>query len=132
MKKMWLVVLVLLVSFSFAMAQEIHWANQITVTWDAPTLLVDGTPIPAEDVLAYNMYLKSEDETVEFIETVSTMPYTFTLQEGVYDPGVSALRYIGGAGEPFESDITWGSASDPPFLLGYGRATQAVTGLSVQ
>jgi len=117
MKKIWIVVLVVLLAvFSFAMAQEIHWADQKTVTWDAPVTLIDGSPIPPEDVLAYNMYMRHEDGTEVFIETTPTMPYTYTVPEGVHHVGVSAVRYIGGAGAPFESEVLW---SD--FLLGYGR-----------
>jgi hypothetical protein len=150
MKKIWMLVTVfVLVAFSFAMAQTIYWADQKTVTWDAPITLVDGSPIPPEDVLAYNMYMRHEDalptpvrgdyatqeeyETAytnyladHFVETVPIMPYTYTVPEGLYQVGVSAVRYIGGAGFPFESEVTW---SD--FLLGYGRVTQAVTGFRV-
>ena len=134
MKKLWSIALVLmLAAFSFAIAQEIHWANQITVAWNAPQFLVDGAPIPGDDVLAYNMYLRPDGATTEpFIEVTSTLEYTYTLPEGIYEAGVSALRYIGGTGTPFESDITWSKDASPPFLLGYGRVTEAVTGFRVQ
>ena len=33
MKKLWIVALVLLVEFSFAMAQEIHWGGEQVVIW---------------------------------------------------------------------------------------------------
>jgi hypothetical protein len=131
MKRIWIVALVLmLIGFSFAMAQQIHWANQITVTWDPPLTLVDGTPIPAEDIIAYNLYLRDYDEatmtpipgTEAFVETTSLIQFTYTLNEGVWDPGVSAIRYIGGTGQPIESVIIWGSEQPSPFLLGYGRA----------
>jgi len=126
MKKLWIVV-VLLVGFSFAMAQEIHWADQITVEWDAPTLLVDGNPIPPEDVIAYNMYLRPDGAATEpLVGTVSGLQYTYTLPEGIHEAGVSAVRYIGGVGSPFESTILWSLDADPPFLLGYGRVTQGV------
>jgi len=128
MKKLWIVVLVLLMGFSFAMAQEIHWADQKTVTWDAPTLLIDGTPIPSEDVLAYNTYLQNYDtDELIVVETVPTMPYTYTVPEGKFWVGVSALRYIGGVGSPFESEVTW---SD--FLLGYGRPPAAPVNIRIQ
>jgi len=131
MRKIWIVVLVvMLAAFSFAMAQEIHWADQITVEWDAPEFLVDGTPIPAEDVIAYNMYLRPENappiperdsyDTIEeykeaytnylaeySVGTVSVLQYTYTLPEGIHEAGISAVRYIGGAGSPFESIIIW-------------------------
>lgn len=123
MRKIWIVVLVvMLVAFSFAMAQEIHWADQITVAWDAPEFLIDGTPIPAEDTVAYNMYLRPDGTTTEpYVSTMPDLVYTYTLPEGIHEAGVSALRYIGGVGEPFESDILWSKDADPPFLLGYGR-----------
>ena len=127
MKRLWITVTILLFAFSFAMSQEIHWADQKTVTWDAPTLLVDGTPIPPEDVIAYNMYMRHEDGTEVFVETTSNMPYTYTVSEGVHHVGVSAIRYIAGAGTPFESEVTW---SD--FLLGYGRPPVAPVNLRVE
>ena len=133
MKKLWIITLIMLLSFSFAMAQEIHWANQITVAWDAPEFLIDGTPIPTADVIAYNMYLRPDGVASEpFIAVVSALEYTYTLPEGIHEAGVSALRYIGGTGTPFESDIAWSKDADPPFLLGYGRTTEAVTGFRVQ
>jgi len=126
MKKLWIAVLVLLMGFSFAMAQEIHWADQKTVYWDAPLTLVDGSPIPPEDVLAYNMYMRHEDGTEEFIETSPVIPYVYTVPEGIHYVGVSALRYIAGTGTPFESEVTW---SD--FLLGYGRPPVAPGNLRI-
>jgi len=127
MRQLWIVALVLLVGFSFAMAQEIHWADQKTVEWDAPEFLIDGTPVPPEDVIAYNMYIRKDGETTEpYTGTTPDLEYTFTLPEGVFEVGVSALRYIAGAGDPFESDITWSRDADPPFLLGYGRPPVAV------
>lgn len=122
MKRLWIIVTILLFAFSFAMSQEIHWADQITVTWDAPEFLTDGTPIPAGDAIAYNMYLRPNGETTEpFVATVSALQYTYTLSEGIHEAGVSAVRYIGGAGSPFESEILWSLDATPPFLLGYGR-----------
>ena len=123
MKKLWIVLLViLLMVFSFAMAQEIHWANQITVAWDAPGFLVDGSPIPVEDAVAYNMYLRPDGATTEpYVSTTPDLIYTYTLPEGIHEAGVSAIRFIGGVGEPLESDIVWSKDADPPFLLGYGR-----------
>ena len=134
MKKLMLVLTALMLcGFMVAMAQDIHWANQITVEWDAPEFLIDGTPIPAGDVLSYNMYLRPNGATTEpIVGASSVLEYTYTLPEGIHEPGVSALRYIGGTGTPFESDITWSKDATPPFLLGYGRVTQAVTGFRVQ
>jgi len=134
MKKIWIFVTVfVLIAFAVAFSQEIHWANQVTVEWDAPTLLIDGTPIPIEDVIAYNMYLRPDGATTEpVVGTTSELSYTYTLPEGVHEAGVSALRYIAGTGTPFESTILWSKDADPPFLLGFGRVTQAVTGFRVQ
>ena len=126
MRKLWIVALVLMLGFSFAMAQTVHWADQKTITWDAPLTLVDGSPISSEDIIAYNVYLRHEDATVSFLEITSTIPYTVTVPEGIHYVGVSAIRYIGGAGTPFESEVLW---SD--FLLGYGRSPVAPSGLSV-
>ena len=135
MKKWWLVLtVVMLLGFSVLMAQEIHWANQITVAWDAPEFLIDGTPIPTGDTIVYNMYLRinGSSSVPDPVGTTSELEYTYTLDEGVYEAGVSAVRYIGGAGEPFESDIIWSKDADPPFLLGYGLPPRAPEGFNVQ
>lgn len=123
MRKLWIILTIfLLITFATAMSQTIHWADQITIEWDAPEFLIDGTPIPAEDAVAYNMYLRLNGETTKpFVATVSALQYTYTLPEGIHEAGVSAVRYIGGVGSPFESNIVWSLDANPPFLLGYGR-----------
>ena len=133
MKKLWIVVLVLLVGFSFAMAQVIHEADQKTIGWDAPVFLVDGDPIPSEDVLAYNVFIRPNGNTdiPDPIDTVYELTYVITVSDGVFECGVSALRYIGGAGSPYESEILWSLEADPPFLLRNGRPTMAVPNIYV-
>jgi hypothetical protein len=150
MRKLWVfIVVVSLLAFSFAMAQEVHWANQITMFWDAPTFLADGaTPIPPEDVIAYNLYIREPGETVpdraldpdgyqdflnnHFVSMTNETSYTFTLNDGIWDVGATALRYIGGTGGPFESVLVWGSEATPPFYVGSGQASDAPHNLRVQ
>ena len=148
MRRLLIVVIVSLFAVAmFAWSQEIYEANQITVGWAAPEFLVDGDPIPAEDVLAYNLYMKLPGETVpdkesdqeaydEFlanhvIGTVYELKYVITVPDGTFEAGVSALRYIGGVGSPYESDILWSLEADPPFLLRNGRPTKVVPNMYV-
>jgi len=129
MKKIWIIAIVfVMVGSWFAWSQTIHEANQATIAWDAPEFLSDGTPIPAEDVIAYNIYIRSDGDTSipDPIETVYELTYVITVPDGVFEPGVSALRYVGGAGAPYESDILWSLDATIPFLLRNGRPTEAV------
>ena len=119
MRKIWILVLiVMLAAFTVAFSQTVHWADQKTVTWDAPTHLSNGNPIPPGDTIAYRTYLKHEDDSVEYIEETLDFPYVVTIPEGVFDFGVCAVRYIPGVSTPGVSLIIWSSDADPPFLLG--------------
>ena len=128
MKRLWIIIVVLLVGFSFAMAQNIHEANQATIGWDAPQFLIDGNPIPTEDAIAYNVFIRPNGDTAipNPVGTVPELQYTITVPDGLYEAGVSALRYIAGTGAPYESDILWSLDASSPFLLRNGRPTEAV------
>lgn len=134
MKKLWIIVIVFMfVAAMVAWSQVIYEANQITVGWVAPEFLVDGNPIPSEDVLAYNVFIRpnGSQDIPDPLDTVYELTYVITVPDGVFEAGVSALRYIGGAGSPYESEILWSLEADPPFLLRNGRPTGVVTNFRV-
>ena len=126
MKKLWIVVLVLLMGFTFAMAQEIHWADQATGEWDEVTLYDDGEIIPAEyKPLSYRAWLAEWDGSARIAGTENMVGetgelfYTYTLADGIHDPGVQAVIYYGSYAAT--STIEWGSEQVNPFLFGRAR-----------
>jgi len=125
-KKLWIIPLVLILAFSFAMAQEIHWADQKTVLWDEVTLYWDQTPIEPEYLpVQYRTWLAEWDGLVR-IETTEIQVgetyelfYTFTLPDGVYDSGVQSVIFYGSYAAT--STIEWGSEQPVPFLFGKAK-----------
>ncbi len=121
MKKLFtvMVMVVFLLTAGFAVADEWHSANQVTVRWDAVTTLLNGDPVPEGDLVTYNLYIRSVQTgaEVEVITRVSVLEHTITFaEEGDYHIGIRAVRTIPAASELPErvagqSDIGW--SSDP-------------------
>ncbi len=130
-------------------AQTWHTTNQATVSWNAVTTLADEahTPIPAEDVITYKVYLANaltdsgKTNPLEIAETADTS-YILTLDvEGQYFVGVQTIRKhtIPGIGADAEdevvtigSDIAWSDMIEhtpDPFGLRYFLLPDAPTGL---
>jgi len=138
MRKLWIVVLVMmLAAFSFAMAQEIHWADQKTAAWDEVTTYVEGDPIPLEYLPAsYRAWIAEWDGFVR-IEGTETMIgetaelfYVYTIPDGISDPGVQSVVYFGGY--IATSTMEWGSEQSVPFLFGKARNPAAPGSFRVQ
>lgn len=112
--------LLLIASFGTASAETWHRTNQATFAWDAVTTLQDGTTIPANDVVRYNVFMKNKQTGVEtqvsenILETQATITFS---QEGFWYLGAQALRYVSVDGmvpdteTPYTSEISW--SSDP-------------------
>ena len=117
-----LITLVLVFFIFLVSASAITWhtANQITVEWDANTVVV------APDVLRYGVYRKvlPDGSPVLLHEQDSTV-VTITFQaEGRYIVGITSVRYIGSIdGERIESVINWsdinGENTPNPFGASY-------------
>jgi len=138
MKKLWIVLLVMmLAAFSFAMAQEIHWADQKTAVWDEVTTFVGGDPITPEYLpVSYRTWLAEWDGSAR-VEGTETMVgetvelfYVYTIPDGVYDPGVQSVVYFGGYAAT--STMEWGSEQPVPFLFGKARNPAAPGSFRVQ
>ena len=105
---------------SISIAQTWYTANQVTMQWDAVTLMQDGTAIPAADQVRYQPYQKLNSVEIgtaigpEITDTQKL--YTFGI-EGSYLLGVKALRYVSGV-KVSESGISW---SDNPAVCQGGN-----------
>lgn len=136
MKKL-LCVMVLLVMAAVMYAQTIVWGSQHDLTWDWTGELADGTPIPATDTTAFNLYLKRQgDTTVIDMGEIPTAVPEWTLiisDEGFWVPGVSAVRYANDqGGARVESTILWSTDTINPFVIGYVRPPADVEDLRLQ
>ena len=138
MKKLWIVVLVMiLVAFSFAMAQDIHWADQKTAEWDIVTTYVEGDLIPSEYLpVSYRAWIAEWDGSarIEGTETVigetTNLEFAYTIPDGVFDPGAQSVVYF--AGYVATSTIEWGSEQPIPFLFGKARNPDVPNNFRVQ
>jgi len=136
MKKLWIVVVLLLVIFSVAMAQTVHWADQKTVEWNVVTNYVDGDPVPPEFLpVVYRTWIAQWDGaaritgTETMLEEVPGLEFVYTIPDGIHDPGVQAVVHFGGYSSV--STIEWGSEQLNPFLLGKARNPAAVEGFRI-
>ena len=137
MKKLWIITLIMLLGFSFAMAQEIHWADQKTAEWDIVTTYVGDDLIPAEYLpVSYRAWMTEWDGSAR-IEGTETMlgetiilEFTYTIPDGIYDPGIQSVVYF--AGYAATSIIEWGSEQPNPFLFGKAREPDAPNNFRIQ
>jgi hypothetical protein len=117
--------------FAFTPAYSIEWkaANQVTVQWDAPTTLVDGSPIPAGAIIMYEVYLanavtdpgKTNPTNLTPNAPISDLSMVITLAvEGKFYVGVKAVR-VENNETLSVSEINWsdanGAATPNPFGL---------------
>ena len=99
-----------------------HWANAAVVEWDAPTALSDGSPIPAGEVVLYDVLVAPMADRASFIAqsqvSVAESPVTAP-GPGDWLVGVRSVRIIDEQQLP--STILWSDdPSNPePFFLRY-------------
>ncbi len=81
-------------------AQITYYANQITITWDAPTTYENGDPLPVDLDIYYDVYIREKDgEQIYLGETMGiTYSVTFSIANKKYDIGVVAK---------YQLDNTW-------------------------
>ena len=102
-------------------SQNVTADQNVTVEWDAPASFSDGTPIPEDMALKYNVYIdKDTDQTHDDKERLNETPisetnYTFVLSghKGIYFIGIEAIADRDKDGklydEPKKSRIAWSS-----------------------
>lgn len=102
-----------------AQVNETYVANQKTVAWLAVTELEDGTPIPAEDTVTYDVFLQRQGtaEETQVADNVSETSATVTFPDGIFYVGVRAVRgvLVEGVLYEVESDMSW--SNDPTVCL---------------
>lgn len=132
MKKLVLLIILLFV-LSVGYAQNIEYANQITVEWDPVA------PIEPTDIISYQLWTDN-DEVILDGET-NLLVYTFTFSiEGEYILGVSAKReaVFPSFSEIVYSDINWSIVDIPvgstpvPFVVRYIKGIPSPGNLRLQ
>ncbi len=105
--------IILLLIFMAALsgyAQEIVYTNQVTVTWDEVTTLTDGSLIPEDDVVTYEVYRNDE-----LMDEIDLPPYTMTIMPEVTTRvGVKAKRVTAVYGEVTQSGYLWSDVDGVP------------------
>lgn len=117
MKKYIIALMLVFIFLTIGWAQEIVYTNQTTIAWDAVTKLSDGSVIPVEDTITYEVYRGD----VLFGET-SGLEYTITfIEEGEYRVGVRTKRLVASTGDTVYSDMNWsdinGLETPDPFVV---------------
>jgi hypothetical protein len=91
---------------------EWHQADSKVVAWDA-ALLIDGSPIPAEDSVTYYVYSRNEDgSNVTLLGSTNALQYTVNVPADTkFIVGVSAERTMASGDVTEQSAVNW---SDDP------------------
>lgn len=139
MKKLLFLAICMVFIFACVTAQTIHYVTEADISWDAVTELSDGTPIPPEDTVEYEVWLRDTALVETLLTTISTTIYHLVLP-GVdtYTVGVSTKRTAQG-GEVTYSEINWsdvnGVFTPNPFVYAHPSqqvAPKAPLGLSTE
>ena len=132
-KRFFFIAFVLLLSLlSVSIAQEVQYTNQITIAWDPVTQLTDGSPIPAGDVITYEIF-----KADELIGETAELQYTVTFdQEGEYKVGVRTKRQVASTGDIVYSEINYsdqnGESTPNPFVVRFIKPVQMAKNLRLQ
>ena len=126
-----------------APAEALQWqtTNQITIGWDAVTMMDNGEPIPADNTVKYRIYMTNAttdpDKTNPVVVTeTDQLQHTLTINtEGKYIVGIASVRYDAGGVEVSESVVNWsdvnGELTPNPFGLVHYVPLLPPTGLHV-
>jgi len=115
MRRAIIVGLMVLAIMGIVYAQTWYPVDSRVVGWTPVTLLADGNPIPPDNVIKYDVYVKHEITGVETKLTpqpILETEYSVTLaEEGKYWVGILALRYGPEGDYRASSEISW--TNDP-------------------
>jgi hypothetical protein len=117
---------------SLSIAQEVQYTNQITIAWDPVISLADGSPIPAGDVITYEIFNPDE-----LIGETTELQYTVTFDhEGEYIVGVRTKRQVTSTGDIVYSEINYsdqnGESTPDPFVVRFIKPVQMAKNLRLQ
>ena len=107
-------ILGLFLAFSAQAADSWKTSNQVSIAWDPVTALTDGSPLPAGDVIKFDLFVRPDGDTgagtkVTPTPIASTTGIIVFGAEGRWRVGVNALRY-NAAGELLATSTTaWSS-----------------------
>jgi hypothetical protein len=108
-----LIVFFLVAIYTSAHSQEWHVANQATITWVAVAVLSDGSAIPTDNLVEYELWLVNADTDPDkanpvIVGTTSETLYVVTLSvEGRFFVGLQTLRKASDGTLLGESGIGW-------------------------
>lgn len=115
MKKLILIILTFILLTSLSFSQTWYPANQKTIAWDAVTELDDGSPIPSDDKVKYQIYIVQENSaksTAIILGTTEETQFLVTIpHEGKWFVGVKAQRFDSNGNLISESEISWSDNS---------------------
>lgn len=118
------IVFFLVAIYTLAHSQEWHVANQATITWDAVAVLSDGSAIPTDNLVEYELWLVNADIDPDKanpvrVGTASETLYVVTLNvEGRFFVGLQTLRKASDGTLLGKSDIGW---TDNPEIVANGE-----------
>lgn len=127
------ILIVLFLIAPFLIAQEVHYANQVTVAWD---------PVSDTGTITYEVFITpypivdpQNPGAHNLVGETAATDYTITFQtEGKYAVGIRTKKSIDG--EIFYSDINWsdenGVYTPNPFILGYYIPPDVVTNFRME
>jgi len=132
-KKLIRILIVLLLVAPLSLAQEVHYANQISVAWN---------PVVDSGAISYQVYISpypvvdplDPDAHMLVSETTSTQAVVTFSGEGKFAIGVRTKKEF--EGETLYSDINWsfenGESTPNPFIVGRYLPPDAVLNLRVE
>lgn len=119
--------------------------NQVTVGWDAVTTLQNGNPVPAGDLIKYEIYLadypvaeadRENPAAHTLLGETDAVEWLVTLQnEGNYAVGIRSIRYVDGdtvdPDKRIENGFGWSDIDGVPvpWYLSYFIPAAKATGI---
>ncbi len=136
MKKfIWIVLFIILLIATVITAQTTYYANQITITWDAPTHHTNGDILDPAIVIEYDVYIREKGGVQILQGEVPSPPYTITFPDAnkKYDIGVIAKYQLDTTW--FYSAMNWSiddTLNDESWDVGYFVPANPVTNLRIE
>ncbi len=96
MKKLFMIVcLIFCLSTQVYAIDNWYVANEKTIEWTAPASLVNGDPIPTDNVIEYAIYISTDKSDPIEVAITSETSYTIAFDiEGDWLIGVEAIRKV--------------------------------------
>lgn len=101
------IIVLLITMMTVGYTQTTYYANQVTITWNAPTTYENGELLPVDLELSYDVYIREKGGEQTYLSEVLNPPYTvtFPIPNKKYDIGVLAKYQLGTTW--FYSTVNW-------------------------